>query len=89
MLYQHIPDVIGVVGAGQMGAGIAQILSQKGLKLILSDRKYDIIEKGRGHIQRSLERLIKSGKLTSLEATGVLGRIETAISLEVLILKSL
>ncbi|GAX85702.1 hypothetical protein CEUSTIGMA_g13116.t1 [Chlamydomonas eustigma] len=82
MLYQHIPDVIGVVGAGQMGAGIAQILSQKGFKVILSDRKFDIIEKGMGHIQRSMDRLMKAGKLTSLEATGVLSRIETAISLE-------
>ena len=33
MLYSHLPDVVGVVGAGQMGTGIAQVLAQRGLQV--------------------------------------------------------
>ena len=58
MLYQHLPDVVGVVGAGQMGTGIAQVLAQRGLKVILSDRKFDIIERGLSVIQRSLDKQV-------------------------------
>ncbi len=83
MMYQHLPDIVGVVGAGQMGTGIAQVLAQKGLKVILSDRKFDIIERGLGVIQRSLEKQLKKGLITQEEATSTVGRIETAVSLEV------
>mmetsp|Transcript_22036 Transcript_22036/g.48098 ORF Transcript_22036/g.48098 Transcript_22036/m.48098 type:complete len:386 (-) Transcript_22036:2017-3174(-) len=82
MLYQHLAQVVGVVGAGQMGAGIAQILVQKGIKVILSDRRFDIIEKGIGNINKSLEKQIKAGKITPEDATAAVGRIETAVSLE-------
>lgn len=82
MLYQHLPDIVGVVGAGQMGTGIAQVLAQRGLKVILSDRKFDIIERGLSVIQRSLEKQLRSGKITGDEATAAVGRIETAVSLE-------
>lgn len=80
--YQHLPDVVGVIGAGQMGVGIATILARCGLKVILSDRKFDIIERGLSVINKNLEKQIKAGKLTADEATATLGRIETAVSLE-------
>lgn len=65
-----------------MGTGIAQVLAQRGLQVILSDRKFDIIERGLGVMHRSLEKQIKQGKITEEEATATLGRIETAVSLE-------
>jgi 3-hydroxybutyryl-CoA dehydrogenase len=37
-MYSHIPQVVGVVGAGQMGSGIAQVLAAKGLDVVISDR---------------------------------------------------
>ena len=37
-MYSHIPQVVGVIGAGQMGAGIAQVCAAKGLDVIISDR---------------------------------------------------
>jgi phosphoglycerate dehydrogenase-like enzyme len=37
MLYSHIPQVIGIVGAGQMGSGIAQVCATKGLDVVISD----------------------------------------------------
>lgn len=66
-----------------MGAGIAQILAQRGLQVILSDRKYDIIEKGLGHMQRAFEKKIKEGRMTQADAHSAIGRVETAVSLEV------
>ncbi|KAG1654200.1 hypothetical protein FOA52_009381 [Chlamydomonas sp. UWO 241] len=80
--YQHLPDIVGVIGAGQMGTGIAQVLAQKGLRVILSDRKFDIIERGLGIMNRSLEKQIKAGRITEDEAGAAMGRIETAVSLE-------
>jgi 3-hydroxybutyryl-CoA dehydrogenase len=38
MLYSHIPQVVGIIGAGQMGSGIAQVCAAKGLDVIISDR---------------------------------------------------
>ena len=37
-MYSHIPQVVGIVGAGQMGSGIAQVCATKGLDVIMSDR---------------------------------------------------
>ena len=51
--------------------------------MILSDRKFDIIERGISQIKRSFDRQIKAGKLTNTGAEEALGRIETAVSLEV------
>ena len=50
---------------------------------LISDRKVDIIQKGLGQIQRSFERQIKAGKLTLEDANAAVGRIDTALSLEV------
>jgi 3-hydroxyacyl-CoA dehydrogenase len=46
MLYSHLPQVVGVVGAGQMGSGIAQICAMKGLDVIISDRSTGELHKG-------------------------------------------
>uniref|UniRef100_A0A7R9V0L7 3-hydroxybutyryl-CoA dehydrogenase n=1 Tax=Chlamydomonas euryale TaxID=1486919 RepID=A0A7R9V0L7_9CHLO len=75
-------DVVGVIGAGQMGTGIAQVLAARGLRVILSDRKFEIIERGIGVMNRSLEKQVKSGKISPEDAASTLARIETAVSLE-------
>ncbi|TZG27151.1 3-hydroxyacyl-CoA dehydrogenase family protein [Sphingomonas montanisoli] len=55
--------VIGVVGAGQMGAGIAQIAAQAGLKVILSDMSVELATKGRDGIAKVLTKQVEKGKL--------------------------
>ena len=59
------------------------ILALPPLPCLLSDRKVDIIQKGLGQLQRSFERQIKAGKLTLDDANAAVGRIDTALSLEV------
>ncbi|MET0376812.1 MAG: 3-hydroxyacyl-CoA dehydrogenase NAD-binding domain-containing protein [Rhizorhabdus sp.] len=56
-------DVIGVVGAGQMGAGIAQIAAQAGIKVLLSDVSIDVAAKGRSGILKMLDKAVERGKL--------------------------
>ena len=56
-------DIIGVVGAGQMGAGIAQIAAQAGIKVLLSDVSLDVAAKGKAGIVRMLDKAVERGKL--------------------------
>ena len=56
-------DIIGVVGAGQMGAGIAQIAAQAGLKVLLSDVSVDVAAKGKAGIVKLLDKAVERGKL--------------------------
>jgi 3-hydroxybutyryl-CoA dehydrogenase len=56
-------DIIGVVGAGQMGAGIAQIAAQAGMKVLLSDVSLDVAAKGKAGIVKMLDKAVERGKL--------------------------
>ena len=66
---------IGVVGAGQMGAGIAQVAAQAGLRVVLTDVSDERLQIGRATIESSLKRLVKKKKLSSDEASQLLARI--------------
>ncbi|MFQ5691811.1 MAG: 3-hydroxyacyl-CoA dehydrogenase family protein [Nitrospinota bacterium] len=67
-----------VVGAGRMGAGIAQLAAQCGLRVTLTDVSEDLAEAGKAGVARSLQRRVEKGKLTGEEREAVLSRIETA-----------
>lgn len=69
-------QVIGVIGAGQMGAGIAQVSAQAGYKVFLSDIGLEQAEKGKVSIAKQLSRLVEKEKLEVEAAEAVLGRIE-------------
>lgn len=56
-------DVIGVVGAGQMGAGIAQIAAQAGVQVLLSDVSLEVAQKGKAGIVKMLDKAVERGKL--------------------------
>ena len=56
-------DIIGVVGAGQMGAGIAQIGAQAGMKVLLSDVSLDVAAKGKAGIVKQLDKMVERGKI--------------------------
>ncbi len=70
--------VIGVVGAGQMGAGIAQVAAQAGIEAILVDVDLARAEAGRKGIDKRLARSVEKGKMTAEERDAVLGRIRAA-----------
>jgi 3-hydroxybutyryl-CoA dehydrogenase len=77
------PDVmaiehIGVIGAGQMGRGIAQLAASRGLEVTLVDTARDLAERGRNTIAQQLVRLADKQKITTSERDQTLARIRSA-----------
>ena len=77
-------ESIGVVGAGTMGSGIAQVAATAGIPTVLVDVAPAALERGLTTIGKSLERLAAKGKLTAEAATGARERIRSAGSLDAL-----
>lgn len=75
-------ETIMVVGAGQMGSGIAQVAAQSEYAVILHDVKMELAERGRAHIEKRLARLVEKERMTSAEKAGVLSRIRLSTDLE-------
>ena len=73
---------LGIVGAGQMGSGIAQVAAACGLSVVMNDIKDEFVERGFSTIEKSLGRMVKKEKITEEEQKVVLGRIEGSTSLE-------
>jgi 3-hydroxybutyryl-CoA dehydrogenase len=72
---------IGVVGAGQMGNGIAQVAAQKGYQVILSDINQDALELALNTIGKNCDRLIKKEKMNADEKAALLNNIKTTTQL--------
>ncbi|MCF6408954.1 3-hydroxyacyl-CoA dehydrogenase family protein [Pseudalkalibacillus salsuginis] len=72
---------VGVIGAGLMGNGIAQVLAMKGKKVIMQDITEDALKKGMEKIQKSLGRLQKSGHLSTQDAANAIANISTTLEL--------
>ncbi|MFN7941690.1 MAG: 3-hydroxybutyryl-CoA dehydrogenase [Thermoanaerobaculia bacterium] len=77
-------STFGVVGAGTMGNGIAQVAAQAGLDVVMVDVAPPALEKGVAAIEKSLERLVGKGKLGAAEAQATRARIRTASTLDAL-----
>ena len=73
---------IGVVGAGQMGNGIAQVASVSGLNVVMSDIEDGFVKKGLSSISKNLDRLLEKGKISSDKREQVLQRIKGTIRIE-------
>lgn len=69
-------QTIGIVGAGQMGSGIAQVCAAAGLRVVMRDVSDAALQRGLGTIAAGLDRAIKSGKSTEDEKQEILSRIE-------------
>ncbi len=67
---------IGVLGAGTMGGGIAQLAAQIGCNVILRDIKDEFVERGTKNIDKFLSRSVEKGKLEASEKGAILGRIK-------------
>ncbi|WP_042354398.1 3-hydroxybutyryl-CoA dehydrogenase [Bacillus rubiinfantis] len=71
-----------VVGAGQMGSGIAQVCAQAGYKVLLNDLKPEFVERGLGVISKNLSRNVEKGRLTENEKQGVLQNLASSTDLQ-------
>ena len=72
----------GVVGAGQMGSGIAQVAAMSGLQVIMNDIKDEFVQRGLKNITNILTRNVEKGKMAQEEKEAILGRIKTSVSLK-------
>src|SRR5687767_9672266 len=75
-------DKIAVLGAGQMGNGIAHVFAQSGFDVTMIDISRDALARGRDTISKNLDRQVKKGTVTAEEKDKTLGRITTAESLD-------
>lgn len=74
-------QTIGVVGAGAMGRGIAQIAAQAGLRVRLYDTSADAVAAARESLRQTWDKLAQKGKLTAVDAQAALERVESATAL--------
>nr|WP_313884890.1 3-hydroxybutyryl-CoA dehydrogenase [Desulfofundulus sp. TPOSR] len=72
---------IAIIGAGTMGAGIAQVAAMAGYRVILSDIKEEFVQGGLARIRSGLERLAARGKLCEQDVTSIMGRLAPAVGL--------
>jgi len=73
---------VGVIGAGQMGAGVAQVAAQAGVKVLLNDISEDFVARGRETVARNLDRMIQRGRFKPEERDNIMRRIDTTATLE-------
>jgi 3-hydroxybutyryl-CoA dehydrogenase len=73
---------IGVLGAGTMGAGIAQLACLSGAHTLLHDPAADALQRGLGSIRTALQRSVDHGRLSAEDAAAAAGRVEAAATLE-------
>lgn len=71
-----------VIGAGQMGSGIAQVCAQAGLEVLLNDISEESYERGIGTITRNLSRNVEKGRMAEDEKAAVLQRFTKSLSLQ-------
>lgn len=70
-------NTFGVIGAGQMGNGIAQVAAMAGLNVIMNDIKQEFVDRGIATIEKNLSRSTGKGKITEQEKDATLDRITT------------
>jgi 3-hydroxybutyryl-CoA dehydrogenase len=71
---------VGVIGAGTMGNGIAQVFAQAGFSVRLVDVAQPMLDRARATIDKSLGKFVEKGKLTAADRDAALGRLSTATS---------
>jgi len=72
----------GVIGAGQMGNGIAQVAAMKGLNVIMNDIREEFVQAGLDNITKLLNRGVEKGKMGAGEKDAILGRIRTSVDIK-------
>jgi 3-hydroxybutyryl-CoA dehydrogenase len=75
-------STVGVVGAGQMGSGIAQVTAQAGVRVLMTDVSEEMCKHGLDSIGRNLDRMVQRGRFKPEERDRVIRSIETTTNLE-------
>ncbi|HEX2692715.1 MAG TPA: 3-hydroxybutyryl-CoA dehydrogenase [Gemmatimonadaceae bacterium] len=75
-------DRVAVVGAGQMGNGIAHVFAQSGFNVVMIDVSRDALDRGRATIEKNLERQAKKGAIAAGQQAEILARIDLDMNLE-------
>ena len=74
-------QTVGVIGAGQMGNGIAHVLSQSGYSVLLNDVNQDALDRAVERVRKNMDRQFRSGKISEDEINSAMGRIKTTLDL--------
>ncbi|MHB8383475.1 MAG: 3-hydroxybutyryl-CoA dehydrogenase [Candidatus Binataceae bacterium] len=75
-------STVGIIGAGQMGAGIAQVTAQAGIKVVMHDVTPEMTQRGVDSISRNLDRMIQRGRFKPEERDRVMARVTASARLE-------
>lgn len=75
-------ELIGVIGAGTMGNGIAQTAANAGFNVVMCDIQQEFVDRGLANIDKSLDRFVKKETITEEQKNEVLGRIKTTTNLD-------
>ena len=75
---------VGIVGAGTMGSGIAQIAAQAGCEVVLVDASEDALTRSQNNLNKVFSRLVEKGRLTLVESDQIKDRIHRTTSLDAL-----
>jgi 3-hydroxybutyryl-CoA dehydrogenase len=75
---------VGVVGAGTMGNGIAQVFAQSGYEVTLADAIPAALDRAKSTIEKSLAKFVEKGKMTAPDREATLGRLQTSASIDAL-----
>ncbi len=75
-------QTIMVIGAGQMGSGIAQVCAQAGYNVLLNDLKPEFVERGLNGIKKNLNRQVDKGRMTAEQLDETVGRITSSADLQ-------
>src|SRR5215510_6588609 len=73
---------VGIVGAGTMGNGIAQVFAQAGFTVRLVDIAQPMLDRARAAVEKSLAKFVEKGKLSSEDRDATLGRLTTTTLLD-------
>ncbi|MEK6545491.1 MAG: 3-hydroxyacyl-CoA dehydrogenase NAD-binding domain-containing protein, partial [Nitrospinota bacterium] len=75
-------NTIGIIGAGTMGSGIAQVMAVSGFEVILMDINEEFIRRGIDNIKKGLAKALEKGKITPEEKEKIKARISTTTEIE-------
>jgi 3-hydroxybutyryl-CoA dehydrogenase len=75
-------ESMAVIGAGQMGSGIAQVAAQAGIEVVLADATTELARRAVERLGKALSKLVEKGKLSAGDREKVLGRIKPATSID-------
>ena len=73
---------VGVIGAGTMGNGIAQMFAQSGFSVVLVDVAQPMLDRAKAAIEKSLSKFVDKGTLTAADRDAAIGRLSTATSID-------